>query len=112
MSYPFPANRASGPGGSEPESFGAGPFSAGAPPSRNPSSNPQEAAMKNVGGVDRILRLLLGLGLLSLVFVGPKTPWGWIGVVPLLTSLVSFCPLYTLLGVRTCARQKDSRLPG
>ncbi|MBF0282594.1 MAG: DUF2892 domain-containing protein, partial [Zetaproteobacteria bacterium] len=48
----------------------------------------------NVGGIDRVLRLLLGLGLLSLVFVEPATPWGWIGVVPLLTALVGFCPLY------------------
>ena len=48
---------------------------------------------KNVGSIDRILRIVVGLGLISLVFVGPQTPWGWVGVVPLLTALISFCPL-------------------
>ena len=51
-----------------------------------------------------MLRVIVGLGLLALVFVGPQTPWGWIGVVPLLTGLVGFCPAYTLLGIRTCSR--------
>ena len=57
---------------------------------------------KNVGSIDRILRIVVGLGLISLVFVGPQTPWGWVGVVPLLTAVISFCPLYTLIGIRTC----------
>lgn len=52
----------------------------------------------NVGSSDRILRIILGLGLLALVFVGPKTLWGWVGLVPLLTGLMSTCPLYSLLG--------------
>ncbi len=56
----------------------------------------------NVGGVDRILRVIVGLILISLVFIGPKTMWGWIGVVPLLTGLFRFCPAYTLLGLNTC----------
>ena len=55
----------------------------------------------NVGTVDRSVRILFGLVLLSLVFVGPKTPWGWIGVLPVLTGLISFCPLYGLLGLST-----------
>ena len=49
---------------------------------------------RNEGTIDRVLRVVLGLILLSLVFVGPQTPWGWIGVVPLVTGLVGFCPLY------------------
>jgi len=57
---------------------------------------------KNEGTIDRVLRVLVGLGLLSLAFVGPQTPWGYVGVVPLLTGLVGFCPLYTLLGMNTC----------
>ena len=61
---------------------------------------------KNVGTVDRILRILVGIVLLSLVFVGPKTAWGWIGVIPLATGLVSFCPLYQVLGIRTCSTQE------
>jgi hypothetical protein len=57
---------------------------------------------KNVGSIDRILRIVVGLGLISLVFIGSQTPWGWIGVVPLLTAFIGFCPLYTLIGIRTC----------
>ena len=59
----------------------------------------------NVHRYERTARVLLGVGLISLVFVGPQTPWGWIGVVPLLTGLVGTCPLYTLLGVSTCPRK-------
>ena len=57
---------------------------------------------KNEGTIDRALRIVVGIVLLSLVFVGPKTPIGWIGVVPLLTGLIGSCPLYTLLGLSTC----------
>jgi hypothetical protein len=49
---------------------------------------------KNVGGVDKYLRIIVGLVLIALVFVGPQTPWGWIGLVPLLTGLFNFCPVY------------------
>lgn len=59
----------------------------------------------NVGGIDRVLRIVLGLVLVALVFVGPKTPLGWIGVVPLLTGLMRTCPLYTLIGLNTCPRR-------
>lgn len=58
----------------------------------------------NVGNIERILRVLVGLGLISLVFVGPQTPWGWVGLIPLVTGLVSFCPLYRILGISTCKR--------
>lgn len=57
---------------------------------------------KNVGALDRVLRIIIGLGLLSLVFVGPKTYWGLVGLIPLLTAFISFCPAYRLLGIRTC----------
>lgn len=50
------------------------------------------------------MRVLVGLALLSLVFVGPQTPWGLVGVLPLVTGLLGSCPLYTLLGVSTCRR--------
>ena len=59
---------------------------------------------KNVGGVDRILRIIVGLGLISLVFVGPQTAWGWIGVIPLFSAIVGFCPAYRLIGLSTCSR--------
>lgn len=52
--------------------------------------------------VERVLRVLLGLGVLSLAFVGPKTPWGYLGLVPLATGLLGTCPLYTLFGWSTC----------
>ncbi len=58
--------------------------------------------MTNEGTADRIIRVVIGLGLLSIVFVGPKTPWGWIGVVPLATGILGFCPLYKLVGLNTC----------
>ena len=58
--------------------------------------------MTNVGTADRIIRVLAGLVLIGLVFVGPQTPWGWIGVIPLATALLGFCPAYGLLGIRTC----------
>jgi hypothetical protein len=50
--------------------------------------------IKNVGGIDRVLRIVVGLILISLVFVGPKTAWGWIGILPLLTGVFTFCPGY------------------
>jgi hypothetical protein len=54
----------------------------------------------NVGNLDRLLRVALGLGLLAMVFVGPQTPLGWIGLVPLLTGAFGRCPLYSLIGLR------------
>jgi len=56
----------------------------------------------NVGGLDRLVRIVIGLGLLSLVFVGPRTPWGWLGILPLATGLVKFCPLYLPFRIATC----------
>ena len=58
----------------------------------------------NVGGIDKILRIVVGLGLLSLLFIleGSARWWGLIGIVPLGTALFNFCPLYTLLGINTC----------
>jgi hypothetical protein len=55
----------------------------------------------NEGGVDRAVRIVAGLVLLGLVFVGPKSMWGLVGAVPLFTGLAGWCPLYALLGIRT-----------
>ena len=63
--------------------------------------------MKNVGGIDKILRIIVGLALISMVFIGPQTIWGWVGVVPLLTGLFNFCPFYPLLGLNTCKKCKE-----
>jgi hypothetical protein len=62
----------------------------------------------NEGALDRILRVVVGAGLLSLVFVGPQTPWGYIGIVPLATGLIGFCPLYAMLGINTRGVRKAS----
>lgn len=59
----------------------------------------------NEGRVDRVARVVLGVALLALVFVGPKTWIGWFGLVPLVTGLVGFCPLYRLLGLRTTSER-------
>ncbi|HEY6096218.1 MAG TPA: DUF2892 domain-containing protein [Gallionellaceae bacterium] len=56
----------------------------------------------NVGNIDRILRIIAGVALIVLAYTGTVGVWGYIGVVPLLTGLFKFCPLYTLLGVNTC----------
>ena len=58
--------------------------------------------MKNVGSIDRVLRIIVGLGVISLTFWGPHTLWGWLGLIPLVTALIGWCPLYALLGIRTC----------
>jgi hypothetical protein len=56
---------------------------------------------------DRLIRVIVGIVVIALVFVGPKTPWGWLGLVPLITGLVGWCPAYTLLGIRTCPLRKS-----
>lgn len=56
----------------------------------------------NIGTLDRVLRIIVGLVLLSLVFVGPQTLWGLVGLIPLGTALIGFCPAYALLGIHTC----------
>lgn len=58
----------------------------------------------NEGKFDRALRIIVGLALIALTFVGPKSAWGWIGLVPLLTGAFGFCPVYALLGINTCKR--------
>jgi hypothetical protein len=55
----------------------------------------------NEANWDRAVRVVLGLGVLSLAFVGPKTPWGFVGLLPLLTGTVGVCPAYKLLGIST-----------
>lgn len=62
--------------------------------------------MKNVGGFDRPLRIIVGLILISLVFVGPQTVWGWLGLIPLLTGAFGFCLVYKILGINSCPIEK------
>jgi hypothetical protein len=56
----------------------------------------------NVGGIDRVLRIVAGVVLLALGAFGPLGWWGLIGLVPLGTALIGFCPVYPLLGINTC----------
>ena len=66
--------------------------------------------LTNVGSIDRAVRVILGIGLIATVFVGPQTPWGWIGLVPLATALIGYCPAYQIFGIRTCrAPRVDGR---
>ena len=58
----------------------------------------------NIGNTERIIRGILGLILISLVFVGPQTPWGWIGLILLGTALIGWCPPYAMLGINTCKK--------
>ncbi len=58
--------------------------------------------MKNIGSIDRVLRIIVGLGVISLAFWGPRTLWGWLGLIPLVTAVIGWCPLYAVLGIRTC----------
>ncbi|MBO4575600.1 MAG: DUF2892 domain-containing protein [Neisseriaceae bacterium] len=59
---------------------------------------------KNVGGIDRILRIVVGIALIALTLTHTLPVWGWIGVVPLATGLMGFCPLYPLLKINTCKK--------
>ncbi len=62
----------------------------------------------NVGGIDRILRIVIGAVLVVLAATGQVGVWGWIGLLPLATGLVGWCPPYSLLGINTC---KNRNLP-
>jgi hypothetical protein len=69
---------------------------------------PAEVAMtKNIHPIERIVRGLIGLGLLAIVFVGPKSLWGLIGIIPLFTAIVGWCPPYQWLGINTAGSSKD-----
>jgi hypothetical protein len=59
---------------------------------------------RNEHSIERVVRVLLGLALLSIVFIGPQTRWGLLGIVPLATGLLGTCPLYSVFGFSTCPR--------
>lgn len=60
---------------------------------------------RNVGDIERVVRVVAGLAILSLVFVGPQSLWGLVGLVPVFTGLTGWCPPYQLLGISTCKRK-------
>lgn len=61
---------------------------------------------KNIGSIDRIVRIVVGFGILSLAFIGPKSAWAYLGIVPLLTGALGWCPPYRMLGISTCGKCK------
>jgi hypothetical protein len=65
---------------------------------------------KNVGNLDKLVRVVVGVALLAMVFIGPQTPWGWLGLIPLGTAALGWCPLYTVLGIRTCPLAAKPRM--
>lgn len=60
----------------------------------------------NVGTIDRAIRIIVGLGLIAATLMGAIGPWGWLGLVPLATGVLRFCPAYLPFGIRTCAANK------
>lgn len=60
----------------------------------------------NVGTIDRVVRLVAGVVGLSMVFAGPQTNWGYLGLVPLFTGLIGSCPAYQIFGINTCPIEK------
>jgi hypothetical protein len=63
---------------------------------------------KNIGTVERVIRVVVGFGVLSLAFVGPQSPWAYLGILPVLTGLVGWCPPYARLGINTCGRRPEA----
>lgn len=63
--------------------------------------------IKNVGTVDRSIRIIVGLAILSLAFLGPQTAWGYLGLIPLATGLTGSCLPYQWLGINTCCHKQD-----
>lgn len=62
----------------------------------------------NVGGIDKALRIIVGLGLIGATVAGTIGPWGYVGVVPLLTGLIGWCPAYLPFGIKTCPAKKSA----
>ena len=60
----------------------------------------------NVGGIDRVARIMVGLTLIGLTLAGQIGVWGWIGILPLVTGAFGFCPPYAIFGINTCSMQK------
>lgn len=64
---------------------------------------------KNIGSIERIVRIVAGAGIMSLAVVGPQSPWALLGAIPLVTGLVGWCPPYALLGINTCGKSESGK---
>lgn len=60
---------------------------------------------KNIGGTERVIRVIAGLAITSLAFVGPASPWAFLGLVPVATGLMGWCPPYAIFGINTCKKK-------
>ena len=67
---------------------------------------------QNVHNIERVVRIVVGLVLISLAFWGPESPWGWIGVIPLATGLLGWCPLYSIFRFRTNTDARETASVG
>ena len=63
--------------------------------------------VKNIHSIERVVRVLVGLAVISLVFIGPQSPWGWLGLIPVATGLIGWCPPYAMLGISTCKKPQQ-----
>ncbi len=63
---------------------------------------------RNVNNVERVVRVLIGIGIIPLAFFGPETPWAFLGIIPIVTGLVGSCPLYTACRFGTCATNNEA----
>lgn len=59
---------------------------------------------QNVHNIERVVRVVIGLAILSLVFIGPQSPWAWLGLIPVITGATGYCPPYAILGINTCKK--------
>jgi len=57
---------------------------------------------KNIGSIERIIRVVAGVGIISLAFIGPHSPWAYLGIIPLATGIIGLCPPYAILRISTC----------
>ncbi len=60
---------------------------------------------QNIGNIERVIRAIIGSVFIALVFVGPQTTWGWLGVIPLATAMIGWCPPYAIFGINTCGKR-------
>lgn len=60
---------------------------------------------QNIGNTERVIRIVVGLAITALAIVGPATPWAWLGLVPVATGLLGWCPPYAILGINTCKKR-------
>lgn len=67
---------------------------------------PGDTMKQNVHNIERVVRVIVGLAIISLVFIGPQSAWGWVGLIPLATGIIGWCPPYALFGFSTCKTPK------